>query len=100
DRAFNQWYIDHRPRGLLLRLADAWRDFVGLAITPADFTFTITDDDHGGEAESTAALDHRRTAFDLHDAVEQIARHAVFVLIFSVSRLTPALLSGTHSDYP
>ena len=68
DRAVLNGHLDHVAGGLLDRLFDAGRHFVGLAIAPADAAFPIADDDHGGEAKAASTFDHGGAAFDLHDA--------------------------------
>ena len=54
-------------------LLDAGRHFVGLAVAPADLAVAVADDDHRGEAEPPAALDHRGAALDLDDVLVQLA---------------------------
>ena len=59
--------------GLLLGLFDSRRNFVRLAIAPADAALAVADDDHGRKAEPPAALDHRGAALDLHRLVDEFA---------------------------
>jgi hypothetical protein len=57
----------------LLRLIDSLRHFVRLAIAKSDLPAAIARHDQGREAEPPASLDHRRTAFDFHCAIVEIA---------------------------
>ncbi len=65
--------LDHAARAFLDGLLDAGRNFVGLAVAPADLAAAVADDDHGREAEAAAAFDHGGAALDLHDLVDQFA---------------------------
>jgi len=103
NRALNQRDIDHASGRLLLSLADARWNFVGLAIAPTDFSLAITDDHHGGKAKAASALHDGRATLDLDDAIEQVARHRLFALVLLIASLAGATLlsvSGTHTAYP
>src|SRR5262249_27234195 len=64
---------DHAPHAFLACLFDAGRHFVRLAVTPAKPAFTVTNDDHRGEAEATTAFYHRGAPLDLDDVFRQLA---------------------------
>ena len=68
---------NHAPHAFLARLFDAGRNFVGLAVAPADFAAAVADDDHRREAEATTTLDDRGAALDLDDVFAQLALHVV-----------------------
>lgn len=71
DTALDQGNIDHVAGCLLGRFLNAWGNFVCFPVTPTDFPFAVTDDDHRGKAKATTTFDDGRTAFDLHHAIEQ-----------------------------
>ena len=89
---------DHVAGRLLGGFLDAWRHLIGFAVSPADFALAVTDDHHGGKAEPATAFDNGRTAFDLHDAIEQ----AVVLLFFGLLGAASSLLvtSVTHCFRP
>ena len=54
DRASLEWHIDQTTRAVFNRLFDRRRNFIGFAVSAADFAASIADDDHAIEAEAAA----------------------------------------------
>src|SRR5205807_9674222 len=57
--------------GVLGRLIDGRRHFIGLAVADGDAALVVAVNDEGGEAEAATSLDHRGTAADLYHTVFQ-----------------------------
>ena len=64
DRVVGTRHGLHAAASVLGRLFDARRDFVGFAVTPADFALAVTDDNASGERKTAPAFDHGRTTAD------------------------------------
>src|SRR5689334_2249843 len=65
DRLAVERHGDHAPHAFLASFFDARRNFVRLAVAPADFAFTVADDDHRGEAKATTTLHDGGAPLDL-----------------------------------
>jgi hypothetical protein len=60
-------HLEHLLAGILGRLFDGLRNFVGFAVSDADASAAITDDDQSAEAEGAAAFDDFGAAVDSDD---------------------------------
>ncbi len=81
NASLDQRDFDHRSAGLFGCFLHAGGNFVGFAVSPADFAVAIANDHHRREAETASPFDHSGAAFDLDDAIEHaIAGAFVFDL--------------------
>ena len=78
--AFLQRNANHCLLGSGRRLADRFRHFARLAMTKADATLLVADDDESSEAEATTTLHHLGDAVDMDQAIDELAV-ALFVAI-------------------
>jgi hypothetical protein len=82
--------LGHVSRPILDSLLHARRNFIGLAIAPANTAATIAYDDHRSKAESTAAFDDCCAPLDFDDLVNQLAASRFTTIsIFSHADLLP-----------
>jgi hypothetical protein len=71
DGALDARDLEEVLLGLLDALRDRRRHLLGLAVADADRAVAVADDDQGGEAEATTALDDLGHAVDRDDALDE-----------------------------
>src|SRR5690606_13179122 len=80
------------------RLADCFRHFTSLAVTEANATLLVADDDECGEAEATATLHHLGDAIDVYELINETVV-ALFAVTITIAAAFPTFLCHCPGPY-
>jgi hypothetical protein len=91
-----QWYEDQIALCAFGSLADSFWNFASLAVTEANATLLVTNDDESSKTETTAALNNFGDAVDSNQLVDEFAI-ALFAVLAVVARTSFFLC---HCPFP